>query len=811
MVGINFKKKPINIVFLESYSSHEDYKNTHEVKVPLETLITYCIYKFCTPQLLHVKFVPLNRPVEKRTPALSIYDNNLIFSYKEDVPWQVAACTYPAAMCADVIVTGLCAVARHICLFKHSQRAVQEHEHGILGFRHSCLQAPNEVSIWTKFCEIDLLNAVNEILSTVHVKEIPINLVRYENHLKKPVRIHNMYKIAREMKREEMLRAAQLSDEDDEETSQDADYSNDASPIDELPITIPRADFHKNLVHGTGTIQVEIHASLSSPVDETGSNTTKAQIHASGSSNDNQSTSTTTKAEVHAGKSNAADEKSDNITTAEIHEAKPGRSDQNGHGATKVEEKPGTSNGHANKVSDTEGASAIQVYEEASTSSQGNDGACASSAVNEGASVSYEGIEGAVASGSGSMPARLLLDDDEELSEPIDAPSTSSRVPKQRQWKSNNKKEKSRKIELKNLQIIHQFAEGPFFTLADVVLLPSYYLIHQAFGDFMFETYLPFTAKWFRTVKTVPEVNVCLNLLSKQHVKSLTFADVIVPTPDDVSLYKSDPKRNNPRKRLFTKEDDIEKALSAITEGMELPMTENELEPAFNWASIPDGANPTAGHLPSDRVTRKTQQLENLAGTVLNIAKIRDTIIDFCCGSGHLGILLAYLLPQCTILMLENKEQSLDRARARAYQLNLKNVFFYQCNLDFFDGKFDIGIGLHACGIASDLVLDKCLKAKAKFVISPCCYGSLHPTDRIAYPRSQMFKNVPIEQYMCIGHAADQTHKEHPLAVRGVRCMTVIDSDRLRFAEESGYKVTLTYLKPLSCTPKNNLLIGVPI
>lgn len=809
MVGINFKKKPINIAFIESYSSHEDYKNTHEVKVPLESFIVYCIYKFCTPQLLQIKFVPLNTPVEKRTPALSVYDNNLLFSYKEDVPWQVAACVYPAAMCADVIVTGLCAVARHICLFKQSESAVQEHEHGILGFRHSCLQAPSEVSIWTKFCEVDLLNVVNEILATVHVKEIPINLVRYENHLKKPVRIHNMYKVAREMKREEMLRAAQLSDEDDEETSQDADYSNDASPIDELPITIPRANFHKNLVHGTGTIQADIHEILSNPVEGNETNTTKAQIHASGSGNGNQNTSTTTIAEVHAGKSSPIGEKAENIVTAEIHEA--------GHGSTKVEDhvagsskavsEPGKSNGHASKISDSDGASAIQVYEEASTSSQGYAGACAASEVNEGASVSYEVTQEAMASGS----ARQFLDDDEELSEPIDAPSTSSQVHKHRQWSSNNKKEKSRKIELKNLQIIHQFAEGPFFTLADVVLLPSYYLIHQAFGDFMFQTYLPFTAKWFRTVKTVPELNTCLNLLGKQLVKPLTFDDVILPPPDDISIYKGDQKRNNATKLSVTKEEDIEKALTAITEGMELPMTENELEPAFNWASIPDGANPTAGHLPSDRVTRKTQQLENLAGTVLNMAKIRDTIVDFFCGSGHLGLLLAYLLPQCTVLLLENKEQALDKARSRAYQLNLKNVFFYQCNLDFFEGKFDIGIGLHACGIASDLVLNKCFKAKAKFVISPCCYGSLYNTDRLSYPRSQKFRDMPIEQYMCIGYAADQTHKEHHLAVRGARCMSVIDSDRLHLAEEFGYRVTLTYLKPLSCTPKNNLLIGVPI
>lgn len=199
-----------------------------------------------------------------------------------------------------------------------------------------------------------------------------------------------------------------------------------------------------------------------------------------------------------------------------------------------------------------------------------------------------------------------------------------------------------------------------------------------------------------------------------------------------------------------------------------------------------------------------------MAIAVQNIAKEGDLIVDFCSGSGHLGILIAHLLPKCTVILLENKEQSLLRARTRVHDMGMKNVFFFQCNLDFFVGKFDIGIALHACGIASDLVLDKCLNKNAKFILCPCCYGSLHATDRLVYPRSRCFSGISIDQYLCIGHTADQTHEEHPLTVRGAKCMAIIDSDRGRLAEEYGYKVTLSRLKPLTCTPKNNLLLGIP-
>ena len=42
----------------------------------------------------------------------------------------------------------------------------------------------------------------------------------------------------------------------------------------------------------------------------------------------------------------------------------------------------------------------------------------------------------------------------------------------------------------------------------------------------------------------------------------------------------------------------------------------------------------------------------------------------------------------------------------------------------------------------------------------------------------------------------------------GRQCMNLVDSDRAQVAREAGYTVTLTSLQPVSCSPKNNLLIG---
>ncbi|XP_045522378.1 glutathione S-transferase C-terminal domain-containing protein homolog [Pieris brassicae] len=600
-----------NFIYLETFNSYDNYKQTLTLKVPLESLISFCIYKYCCPDNVELYFTNTNKSAS--CVSLELHIEDISFLDPSEIPWQAASCVFPVVLHEDTVITGLCAVARHICKYRNSKQGTNEHEEGLLGFRKSCLQAPNEVSIWTKFCEIDSLKTVLKILELSELREIPINMVRFENHLSKPVRIHNVYKVARDKKREGL------------------------------------------------------------------------------------------------------------------------------------ESKKATSLPERNETKD-------------------------------------------------------ILDN--------------LRTPKPRKWKSNIKKDFAINCSLKTeeLSISHQFAEGPFLTLADIILFPSYYIFLKSLGENIIEKFLPLSFKWYKNLSSISELKILTLILNEiKHIKTVSIHKFVLwPETDDVSLYKSDPKRHNPKKRIFTKPEDIENAINTLTSDLELNILLNENNSSIDWQTVPDGANPSAGHLPDVRVNRKSQQLENLTLAVTSMAQDGDLIVDFCSGSGHLGILIAHLLPKCTVILLENKEQSLLRARHRVHEMRLKNVFFFQCNLDFFVGKFNIGVALHACGIASDLVLDKCLKANAKFVLCPCCYGSLHATDRLNYPRSKRFSDITIDNYLCIGHTADQTHDNHPLTERGARCMAIIDSDRGRLAEEHGYTVTLSKLKPLSCTPKNNLLIGVP-
>uniref|UniRef100_A0A6I8N780 Glutathione S-transferase C-terminal domain-containing protein n=1 Tax=Ornithorhynchus anatinus TaxID=9258 RepID=A0A6I8N780_ORNAN len=234
----------------------------------------------------------------------------------------------------------------------------------------------------------------------------------------------------------------------------------------------------------------------------------------------------------------------------------------------------------------------------------------------------------------------------------------------------------------------------------------------------------------------------------------------------------------------------------------------------LDWSSLPAAVSPEEGKMSGDRALRKQQQLNNLVSMVTRLAKPGDTIVDFCSGGGHVGIVLAYLLPSCQVILIENKELSLVRAKSRSDEIGLTNIWFIQANLDYFTGRFNIGVALHACGVATDMVIERCIQVRAAFVTCPCCYGFIQNTVKFTFPRSQQFKEVlSYKEHMILCRFADQTAVQLPLERRliGKHCMGLVDLDRARAAEGHGYSVQVISMEPESCSPKNNMIVGLPI
>lgn len=367
----------------------------------------------------------------------------------------------------------------------------------------------------------------------------------------------------------------------------------------------------------------------------------------------------------------------------------------------------------------------------------------------------------------------------------------------------------------------HQYVEGYEMTVADVILLPCVSICMcvvakmASFTDLAKN--LPCLMKWYSRMLE----NECLLLLLQDFFPGSTV-DYLSATmqgnreiatfelPQD-NLYSKNPERHKPRIRHKNPQPLISLLWSA---GIESDLVLNPVKEKLPlpWDSYPDHIHPAGGGLPDKRLSRKCQQIENMVALAIEHAYPGCTIVDFCSGGGHVGIVLAYLLPTCKIIMIENKEESVLRARRRIELAGLDNVTFFQCNMDYFHGNFDIGISLHACGVATDLVIKKCVDNNAVFVSCPCCYGSMDSTDIIKYPLSDAFRSsrISYDDYILLCHYADRTEQNTTTCHQGVQCMALIDADRARWAEEHNYVVLVTEMHPRDCSPKCNILIGKP-
>ncbi|XP_061573307.1 glutathione S-transferase C-terminal domain-containing protein [Cololabis saira] len=364
----------------------------------------------------------------------------------------------------------------------------------------------------------------------------------------------------------------------------------------------------------------------------------------------------------------------------------------------------------------------------------------------------------------------------------------------------------------------HVFAEGLYFTLTDVVLLPC---VHQYLVSLQTRAasalhQLPHLLRWYSRVQEVPGV-----------LRAAKDCGFLLPVPQlPTSSIPGPPSQGVPA--ILPAQDDSQETTTQLpfVGGPRPTMTkvkENGIEAVFAshpcpswtlpWDSLPEAINPTEGKMSNIRAIRKMQQLNNLVAMVTELARPGDTIVDFCSGTGHVGIVLAHTLPDCQVILIENKEESLVRAQNRSAELGLKNLGFIQANLDYFTGPFHVGVALHACGVATDMVLEHCIQAGAAFVISPCCYGFIQNAVKFTFPKSKRFQEtLTHKEHMILCRFADQTAVQLSPERRliGKQCMGLVDLDRSWAAETHGYSVQVITMEPESCSPKNNMLVGRP-
>ncbi len=330
-----------------------------------------------------------------------------------------------------------------------------------------------------------------------------------------------------------------------------------------------------------------------------------------------------------------------------------------------------------------------------------------------------------------------------------------------------------------------------------------------------------------------------------------------------------------------------------------------EVDVAGVVSSDGDAARPLPGTLPPSRVGRKRDQVMNMCVLAAPVVRAgvarwrrkqqqngggggagraghqaprrRFTVVDFCCGSGWQSLPLAARFPAARFLLVDCKAESLHVARQRSARAGLGNVECVCATIEeaLVGVAFDLGLALHACGQASDVCMDLCLRAGAAFVVAPCCVGKVQagarytvsrgggghadPLPAPEYPRSAAARAAMTRaQFDSVAKAADFGHGRDVAAGAGQQgrsgggddstnpahrrlgraialgsgggganaerrkqkkswarerrlCKSLVEWDRATACcEGHRFRVWLTVMEPPSCTPKNDLMLGLP-
>ena len=168
------------------------------------------------------------------------------------------------------------------------------------------------------------------------------------------------------------------------------------------------------------------------------------------------------------------------------------------------------------------------------------------------------------------------------------------------------------------------------------------------------------------------------------------------------------------------------------------------------------------------------------------------TVYDLCCGKSYLSFAVYHYLTaimgrEVYMLGIDLKRDVILWCEGLARELGYSGMHFAVCDVTKTpsDRRPDMVISLHACDVATDIVIDTAIRLDAEVILStPCCHNYLN--SRIS-----------------AGELAFVT--EHP-HLSGKLCEAITDALRAMRLQAAGYSVTVPELTDPENTPKNTLL-----
>ena len=190
------------------------------------------------------------------------------------------------------------------------------------------------------------------------------------------------------------------------------------------------------------------------------------------------------------------------------------------------------------------------------------------------------------------------------------------------------------------------------------------------------------------------------------------------------------------------------------------------------------------------QINRFLEHIEDIYGWLPSDREL--VIYDLCCGKSYLSFAVYYYLTKVKsrsvrMLGIDLKRDVINWCQSVAEELSYEGMRFVSDDVTNTPTGItpDMVISLHACDIATDIVIDKAISLGAKIILStPCCHRYLNDK---------------------INNAALGFVIEHP-HIKNKLCEALTDSIRLARMSAAGYKATALELTDPEDTPKNTLL-----
>ncbi len=237
-------------------------------------------------------------------------------------------------------------------------------------------------------------------------------------------------------------------------------------------------------------------------------------------------------------------------------------------------------------------------------------------------------------------------------------------------------------------------------------------------------------------------------------------------------------------------------AVAAAVDDMRSPDTTNAIDVGRVERALDRLFIAAEGARLRDEDRKKAIEVEALLTDFASRAGTKGLLVDAAAGKAYVGLLAAELLGARDVRIIERDPRRADLCRAAAHKLSSQDAHIDVRTGDVADPTLwptapsspHAVLALHACGVASDAVLDAAVHARAKWLfLVPCCYA----------------KSVPFAaRAEAMAEAAGlPRHAE----VRRRFIMSLIDAERTLRLEAAGYETTVVPFVPPTVSGHNLL------